>query len=916
MRARALGHLPGGIPARVVAKDEAVDLTPAQRERFAGTSVKKDDKGYYCHTHRARSDSYPSVDEIPDKDVTFIESTGSRQMTIDGIPLATMAVEVPVAPFEPGTGIYRFEQNTAGWRKTADDDQCPYCSDGGLAIGGGRYRCQGCGRTFDLGQREAEGTLKTAEADTAGVMVCLIPEEHATMALMEAADSTEEFDEQHITLLYLGSVEEAGGDAGRERLHRAVYDFAIHSGHDVLDGRANGWGTFNNVNETTGQPETVLVALWDIPGIAEFRAALKAALTDHGVPMREENHGFTPHQTMRYEDGTLTALPRPVLPAPESVFTHVVISWGDEWSSVALEGALDQTQQQVAATLKTALDPGSRWDESRHPRGGNPKNPGQFSRGRGGPRGTVVPDSKRPQRPRRQDGGQQAPQQQPQQPQSAPSTPTAPTPADMPQQRQQAPQGIKVDPAALAQHYGKPTSWRPPNEKRGKPSRYAGTSDEVFWSQVAKGDVYGMHIQAGEFPVDDPRNEPEYKARAEKVESLAGLKGKYAVLSREEAKASPTGGATDALYDRMHNPVTGKDDVWEPERAALHKKIISEFVSRVTKGVPKEGKCLVMAGPSGAGKSTFLKMQGAALGVQLDADGNPVNFATINPDDFKNDIPVDMTRYPGVGENETAILKHEESSHLAKLATAELMAQGFNVIMDVTLGSASSAQKKYVDADYAQGYHDYTVALVDGDMANSRQNAGNRWKQPNPQTGQRSFAGRFIPMDLVEAQAPTEAGFRSINAQEFMKFAALPRVSRAVVFDPYDTKRGLQEAKSAIHEAIRRNSRLAGILRAEGRDQQVPTNTAIGAKIAAYKAGQVSEDELVRFLTQEAKYTDPGKCPFPKNTPQWYHWHENERLYVPGSFDEVRLANIRDDIPDNVYRRVTQILWDGAQSAE
>lgn len=922
MRARAMGHLPGGIPARVAAKKDKqpVDLTPEQRERFKGTSVHADDKGVYCHTHRARSKSYPDVDSIPDKDIAFIESTGSV-------------------------------------RKTADDDQCPYCFDDGLPIGGKEHRCQGCGRTFDLGQRAAakkrytlrcdhhegkhtvidnktgnptrppfpshnaamlyakdlneeyedrvanpeayrEGSLtKQAEADTAGVMVCLIPEEHASIALMEGADSTEDFDEQHITLLYLGSTEDAGGDTGRERLHRAVYDFAIHSGHDVLEGKANGWGVFHNEGEDGGT-ETVLVALWDIPGIAEFRAALKASLEAHGVPMRTEDHGFTPHQTMRYEDGALTVLPPPVTPAPESVFTHVVISWGEEWSSVALESALGP-QQQVAARLR-ALGFDNRFDETKHPRGGNPTNPGQFSKAPGGAgRGTVVPESKRPQRTKTKDTGDERGQQEPKTPSSV----------DPPPQGSQPPR-VKTPPPEVAKRYHKDVSYRPKG--------YEGVSDDTFWAQVDRGDVYGMHIPAGEYPVGDPRNDPEYKARDDKVESLAGLKGKYALTTKDEADRTGIGGATDVLFDRMHDPVTGKDEAWSEERSKVHNKILSEFISRVTKGVPKEGKCLVMAGPSGAGKSTFLKMQGSALGVQLDAKGNPVNFLTINPDNFKDDIPMDMSRYPGIGENETAILKHEESSYLAKRATAALMAQGYNVIIDVTLGSAATAQKKYVDAPYAQGYTDYTVALVDGDMANSRQNAGNRWKQTDKETGQRQFSGRFIPMELVESQKPKDPSkFRSVNAEQFMAFSQLPKVKRAVVFDPYDPAKGLQEAKSAIHEAIRRNPALASMIRVEGASPKMQQKTTeISDKINAYKNGQISEDALVHYLTDEVRYVAQEKCPYPKGSVERYNWLRDGRPFTPGSFDEVNLARDLGVLPDSVHDKVVSILWSRAVPVE
>jgi len=45
-------------------------------ERLDGVGLKRDDKGWYIQTHRARSKSYPDVDDIPDSVVEFIRSTG------------------------------------------------------------------------------------------------------------------------------------------------------------------------------------------------------------------------------------------------------------------------------------------------------------------------------------------------------------------------------------------------------------------------------------------------------------------------------------------------------------------------------------------------------------------------------------------------------------------------------------------------------------------------------------------------------------------------------------------------------------------------------------------------------------------------------------------------------------------------
>ena len=65
-----------------LAKDKEV-LTTEEREqvksRFGNDlecSFASDSDGYFCYTHRARSDSYKSIKKIPKSAVEFIESTG------------------------------------------------------------------------------------------------------------------------------------------------------------------------------------------------------------------------------------------------------------------------------------------------------------------------------------------------------------------------------------------------------------------------------------------------------------------------------------------------------------------------------------------------------------------------------------------------------------------------------------------------------------------------------------------------------------------------------------------------------------------------------------------------------------------------------------------------------------------------
>lgn len=772
MRARALGHRPGGIPVTAKRATAAVKVAGAEVSTEALQKA-AESKGYFRHTFAGVS--YRATGESP---------------TYECKP----HMWLPEYVIEDQAG------NIVGQAKTA------------------RGALSTLVRKADAVARI--GALKTAEADTDGVMIALVPEQGATKTLMDASGSTEDPDNQHITLLYLGSIADAGGSGGRERLHRAVYDFAIHSGHDVLDGKANGWGVFNNPEED----ESVLVALWDIPGIAEFRAGLKASCISHGVPMREENHGFCPHETMKYLDGPTTTIPASIDPAPTSTFTHVVISWGDDWQSVALTGSL-------AKTADHDFVPGE------HPRGGNSENRGEFSKAPGSSSDSPVDNSAPP---------------------------------------------ASQDPSA-----------------RGKKKP---TPPDVLKRMKARGDVYGHFLPAGKYQEGDPRNDPEFEARCVEKEALSL---KYSSPDRD-ARSKPTGGQTNDLYDNHKDPESNATDWYDHDRHQIHKKILADLEEQA-KTVPHDGKCLVMAGPSGAGKSTFLAKYGDQLGVQ--GGKNPTNYVVINPDNFKDLLPADLSRYPGLSANELASIKHEESSYLAQIVADRLMSTGVNVIFDVTLKDAAKVEKKYV-----KGHTDkyaYTVALVDGDMRNSLNNAGNRYKQADDQSGERQWSGRFLSMSLVEAQAPTQKGYRSVNAQEFVKFAANSWVKRAVVYDPYAEDKGIQDAKSAIHEALKRHSLLSDILRVTAKEDDMTSThqtTEITDRIRQHKQGKITDDELVTYLTKVVKYKPGAINPHPVGTPAWYDWSEGGKPYVAGSFGEVAKAWSTGLLDDALFDRILAVF--------
>lgn len=47
--------------------------------RFDGVSLKKDNRGFYVHTHRSRGSSYPTPDDIPASEVEEIRATGAKK---------------------------------------------------------------------------------------------------------------------------------------------------------------------------------------------------------------------------------------------------------------------------------------------------------------------------------------------------------------------------------------------------------------------------------------------------------------------------------------------------------------------------------------------------------------------------------------------------------------------------------------------------------------------------------------------------------------------------------------------------------------------------------------------------------------------------------------------------------------------
>src|SRR5207245_1064249 len=99
-----------------------------------------------------------------------------------------------------------------------------------------------------------------------------------------------------------------------------------------LKGKISGTGRF------TPNPDDGTVPFYasaDVPGLNEFRSALVSTLKIKDVPIREE-HGFTPHATIRYLDSMKDKDPLTIDEPIPVEFNEVVVSIGEHNESFSL----------------------------------------------------------------------------------------------------------------------------------------------------------------------------------------------------------------------------------------------------------------------------------------------------------------------------------------------------------------------------------------------------------------------------------------------------------------------------------------------------------------------------------------------------------------------------------------------------
>jgi len=201
---------------------------------------------------------------------------------------------------------------------------------------------------------------------------------------------------------------------------------------------------------------------------------------------------------------------------------------------------------------------------------------------------------------------------------------------------------------------------------------------------------------------------------------------------------------TDALPE--NGGYKNANGTYTPERAAVHEKIIQEFINpeTVAKYTPKPGESpllTILGGRGGSGKSWLTSKDGP-----IDTERSLV----LDADEIKSKLP----GYEGWN----AALYHEESSDIVAQIDARAAKIGMNVVLDGTLKSENI--QKRIDVYQAPPSHEYEMEGYY--MYASPETAATR-AMSRFATKKKDFSGRFVPPEVILGNVNNEKNFDKMS---------------------------------------------------------------------------------------------------------------------------------------------------------
>jgi predicted ABC-type ATPase len=194
-----------------------------------------------------------------------------------------------------------------------------------------------------------------------------------------------------------------------------------------------------------------------------------------------------------------------------------------------------------------------------------------------------------------------------------------------------------------------------------------------------------------------------------------------------------------------------QDGVWNPERAAMHRKIIFDGVEVKGKKVPGllSNERVKAATPAPGQKPTFIALGGRGGSGKSTLNGKVYqeeNAIVLDADHIKGMLP----EYAGWNAHQV----HEESGHILDTVLAMAKILGVNVVLDATMKTGKTLEDKinsFKDAGFRTEAH-Y--------MHLPRQEAAKRAMSRFAGGGE---TGRYVPPEVVLGNTENEANFDKIK---------------------------------------------------------------------------------------------------------------------------------------------------------
>jgi predicted ABC-type ATPase len=246
---------------------------------------------------------------------------------------------------------------------------------------------------------------------------------------------------------------------------------------------------------------------------------------------------------------------------------------------------------------------------------------------------------------------------------------------------------------------------------------------------------------------DGPREQLKPLTDAEHADRVRDIRDRL-------ADARNRGLATEGRY------LDPKDNQWTTERQLIHRDLVDDLYESAA-DVPNDHKTIMAGGLGGAGKSTVLEKH---------ANVDRSQYLTVNPDDIKEAMSLRglIPAVEGLSPMEASDLVHAESSYVAKRLARRAMDDGKNIIWDITMSSTASTEQRLDDLNRA-GYST-TGIFVNIGIAEAvrRADARHRKGYEDYRAGS-GLGGRYVPPEVIEAQADPEWGSRNRRTFEQVK---------------------------------------------------------------------------------------------------------------------------------------------------